>query len=208
MNPFIFKSKTIQLDNVRLSDSITVLNMLNTRYIVPTRGQKALLNTNAYGQAWFVGNVKKVANSDKEMLALKNLNAKQDLIFNTKDFGAISLKDSYAKDSTASIKMTKYGTDVLTYASNSKTELPAVFSEVYYPEGWNCYIDGKAVPTFRADYILRATVVPAGKHTIEWKFEPPSFTSGSKVSMAGSLLVLLFFFGMSFKEIADSRKNA
>ncbi len=198
---------TIQIDALPVSDSVTVLNMLNTKYVVPTRTQKAILNTNAYGQAWFVGKVKKVGNSDKEMLALKDLNAKETMVFNTKDFSSVQLKESYAKDSTASIKMTKYGTDVLTYVSNAKVELPAVFSEVYYPEGWNCYIDGKAVETFRADYILRATLVPAGKHTIEWKFEPPSFVSGSKVSMAGSILVLLFFFGLSFKEIASMRKE-
>jgi len=82
----------------------------------------------------------------------------------------------------------------MSYVSQSKTKQLAVFSEIYYPAGWNCYIDGKKpVETLRANYILRGVVVPAGKHTIEWKFEPLSVSRGNTLSSIGSGLLLLGF---------------
>jgi uncharacterized membrane protein YfhO len=107
-----------------------------------------------------------------------------------KDAG-IELKDKYALDSTASIKLTKYGTNELTYAVNAKTELPAIFSEIYYPEGWNCYADGKQLEPFRADYLLRGAIIPAGTKTVVWKFEPQTFYTASKIALIGSILLLL-----------------
>jgi uncharacterized membrane protein YfhO len=87
-----------------------------------------------------------------------------------------------------------YDPSELRYASNSKAKQLAVFSEIYYPAGWNCYIDGrKPVPTIRANYLLRAVVVPAGKHEIVWKFEPISVQSGNTMATLGSGLLLLGF---------------
>ena len=107
------------------------------------------------------------------------------------------------------ITLTKYGTNSLQYSSESKTELPAVFSEIWYPEGWNCYIDGKKTDKiFRANYVLRGVIIPAGKHKIEWKFEPTSYNTGSTFSLIGSLLLLLLFTGISVKESNVLRKDA
>jgi uncharacterized membrane protein YfhO len=135
------------------------------------------------------------------MKSLEGLNSKDEAIFNKKDFASIAVKSSYSKDSSATIKLTSYGTNVLKYNSNSKTELPAIFSEVYYPEGWNCYIDGKEIETFRANYILLGAMIPAGKHNIEWKFEPASYIKGSTYASIFSILLLLTFFGVSGLEL-------
>jgi hypothetical protein len=194
---------TIQIDEIAVTDSNAVLNMLNTKYLIVDRTKNPVKNTNTNGAAWFVGTVKLVNSSNDEMKALEGLNSKNETIFNTKDFPSISMKKVYSKDSTATIKLTSYGTNVLKYSSNSKTELPAIFSEVYYPEGWNCYVDGKQVETFRANYILRGAIIPAGKHAIEWKFEPESYTKGSTYASIFSILTLLLFFGVTGLELKN-----
>ena len=194
---------TIQIDEIAVTDSNAVLNMLNTKYLIIDRTKNPVKNTNTNGAAWFVGTVKLVNSSNDEMKALEGLNSKNEAIFNTKDFPSISMKKAYSKDSTATIKLTSYGTDILKYTSNSKTELPAIFSEVYYPEGWNCYVDGKQIETFRANYILRGAIIPAGKHAIEWKFEPASYTKGSTYASIFSILTLLLFFGVTGLELKN-----
>ena len=197
---------TIQIDEIAVTDSNAVLNMLNTKYLIVDRTKNPVKNTNTNGAAWFVGTVKLVNSSNDEMKALDGLNSKNESIFNTKDFPSISMKKAYTKDSTATIKLTSYGTNILKYTSNSKTELPAIFSEVYYPEGWNCYVDGKQVEIFRANYILRGAIIPAGKHAIEWKFEPESYTKGSTYASIFSILTLLLFLGVIGFELKMLKK--
>jgi hypothetical protein len=192
---------TIQIGEIAVTDSNAVLNMLNTKYLVLDRTKEPIKNVNANGAAWFVGKMKIVNSSNEEMKSLEGLNSKDEAIFNKKDFASIAVKSSYSKDSSAIIKLTSYGTNVLKYSSNSKTELPAIFSEVYYPEGWNCYVDGKQIETFRANYILRGAMIPVGKHNIEWKFEPASYIKGSTYASIFSILLLLTFFGVSGLEL-------
>jgi len=192
---------TIQIGEIAVTDSNTVLNMLNTKYLVLDRTKEPIKNMNANGAAWFVEKMKIVNSSNEEMKSLEGLNSKDEAIFNKKDFASITVKSSYSKDSNATIKLINYGTNVLKYSSNSKTELPAIFSEIYYPEGWNCYVDGKQIETFRANYILRGALIPAGKHIIEWKFEPASYIKGSSYAYVFSILLLLTFFGVSGLEL-------
>ena len=198
---------TIQIDEIAVSDSNAVLNMLNTKYLIVDRTKNPVKNTNTNGAAWFVGTVKFVNSSNDEMKALEGLNSKNEAIFNSKDFPSISMKKAYSKDSTATIELTSYGTDILKYSSNSKTALPAIFSEVYYPEGWNCYVDGKQIETFRANYILRGAIIPAGKHAVEWKFEPESYTKGSTYASIFSVLTLLLFLGVTGLEFKNQLKS-
>jgi hypothetical protein len=181
---------TISVAEVSLEKEAPVLNMLNAKYIVMNKAGKATKNNSANGAAWFVGSIKKVNSSNDEMRGLGNLNTKETAIVNVKDT-KVALKNNYTLDSTSSIKLTKYGTNELTYTVNAKTELPAIFSEIYYPEGWNCYADGKQIEPFRADYLLRGAVIPAGTKTVVWKFEPQSFYTASKIALIGSLLLLL-----------------
>jgi hypothetical protein len=181
---------TISVAEVSFEKEAPVLNMLNAKYIVMNKAGKATKNNSANGAAWFVGSIKKVNSSNDEMRGLGKLNTKETAIVNVKD-SKVALKNNYALDSTSSIKLTKYGTNELTYTVNAKTELPAIFSEIYYPEGWNCYADGKQIEPFRADYLLRGAVIPAGTKTVVWKFEPESFYTASKIALIGSLLLLL-----------------
>jgi hypothetical protein len=193
------------LDTINVTLNTPVLNMLNAKYMMHNPDKKPFVNANANGNAWFVSSVKKVNNADEEMAALAKLDTKNGLVVDQKAFSAMagSLKLSYAKDSTASVRLTAYQYNNLKYESNNSAAAPVVFSEIYYPEGWNCYIDGKKTDYFRANYILRAVMVPAGKHAIEWRFEPETYAKGSTYALVGSLALLLAFFGivgMSLKE--------
>ena len=183
--------QTTNFDSVQVNGDLTpVLNMLNTNYVISGSDVKATKNKNANGAAWFVRSIKKVQSSNEEMLGLGKLNTKETAIVNAKETKVV-LKDRYQMDSLSAIKLTKYGTNELNYSVNNKYELPAIFSEIYYPDGWNCYADGKQIETFRADYLLRGAIIPAGAKTVVWKFEPESFFRASKIALIGSILLLL-----------------
>jgi uncharacterized membrane protein YfhO len=167
--------------------------MLNTKYIVVNPSAKAIRNTNANGPAWFVQSIELAKNANEEMTKLTNCDTKKKAIVH-QEFSA--LVSGIKADSTATIRQTRYATTELSYASKSKTDQLAVFSEIYYPEGWNCYVDGKQTETLRANYILRAVKIPKGSHQIEWKFEPKAFQTGSKLSFAGSSLLILACLGV------------
>lgn len=166
--------------------SMPVINMLNTKYVITQNGVQ--MNPTACGNVWFVQNVKQVENADKEIVALKDFDPKMTAVVD-KRFAA-DLK-AFTFDSTASIALKKYSPNELQYESNASKEQLAVFSEIYYEAGWNAYVDGQKVPHFRTDYILRGMMVPAGKHTIDFKFEPESVKIGENVSLAGSIMLLL-----------------
>ena len=176
-----------------------VFNMLNTKYfIVPDRANNnqpvMQLNIQAMGNAWFVNDVKLVNNADEEINSLDTFNPAETAVVDKRFEGMIKGHD-IAKDTLSDIKLTSYGPNDLVYASNTSREQLAVFSEIYYDKGWNAYIDGKLSPHFRANYILRAMILPAGKHIIEFKFEPLVFRVGEKVSLASSSLLLLLVIG-------------
>jgi hypothetical protein len=184
---------TISVDEMAVSDKNPALNMLNTKYIVVDPSAKAIRNTNANGPAWFVQSIDLAKNANEEMTKLTNCDTKKKAIVH-QEFKA--LVSGIKADSTATIRQTRYATTELSYASKSKTDQLAVFSEIYYPEGWNCYVDGKQTETLRANYILRAVKIPKGSHQIEWKFEPKAFQTGSKLSFAGSSLLILACIGV------------
>ena len=177
-----------------------ILNMLNTKYCILDPSKPALTNNLAQGNAWYVQNIKMVNTANEEMLALGDTsnNLRKTAVIN-KEFK--NIKAPLEIDSTAEIILTKYGLNHLEYACNNKYACPVVFSEIYYPEGWNCYIDGNQVEDFRTNYVLRGVMVPAGKHKIEWKFEPKSMETGSLVSGIGSVLLLLSCMAIFFVEI-------
>jgi hypothetical protein len=184
---------TITVDELAVSDKNPAINMLNTKYIVVNPNQKAIKNTNANGPVWFVNQVKWAANANEELLSLRKIDTKKQAVIHT-EFK--SLASGSSVDTNASIRLTKYESTLLKYVSESKSDQIAVFSEIYYPEGWNCYVDGKQIETFRANYVLRAAKIQKGKHQIEWKFEPKAFQTGSNVSFAGSSLLILACIGV------------
>lgn len=185
---------TLSVASIALGTEAEYLNMLNTKYVILKPNQPAILNTNANGPAWFVSDVKMVKDANQEILASGSkalLDSKKQAVVH-QEFKA-QLK-GLGQDSTATIKLLNYDPSELRYASNSKAKQLAVFSEMYYPAGWNCYIDGKKpVANLRVNYLLRGVVVPAGKHEIVWKFEPLSVQSGNTLASLGSGLLLLGF---------------
>lgn len=194
---------TIKVTEVALPDTFRVLNMLNTRYVIADRNVDAVKNTGAYGNAWFVKKIIPAKNSDEEMLAIKKLNALEECVVQTNKFKLN--KTAFKVDTNATVKMVSYGTNELRYQANSKTEMPLIFSEIYYPEGWNCYVNNKLVPQFCANYVLRGIILPSGKSDIVWKFEPKSYATGTTLASVGSILVLLLVFGAGFMTLRDSK---
>ncbi|TDE42768.1 hypothetical protein E0I26_12960 [Flavobacterium rhamnosiphilum] len=186
-----------QLIDYQISkNNIEVLNMLNVKYVIQKdkEGKEfPVSNPDVNGNAWFVSQVKLVNSADEEMKALDSLDSKNVAVVNSKDF---EIKNTaFAKDSSATITLEKCKPNYLKYVSNNSNEGLAVFSEMYYGKGWNAYIDGKSVAHIRVDYVLRALNIPAGKHTIEFKFEPQVIKTGSTITLISSIGMLLLLAG-------------
>lgn len=178
-------------------NNMNVYNMLNTKYfIVPGEDKQPVVQVNmqALGNVWFVNDAKLVKNADEEINELTDFNPSETAVVD-KRYEADLRGHMITKDSIGTIALTDYKPNHLTYASNAGSDQLAVFSEIYYDKGWNAYIDGKPAPYFRADYVLRAMIVPAGKHKIEYKFEPAVYRTGEKISFASSLLLILLLIG-------------
>jgi len=169
--------------------TLSVINMLNTKYFIYKPESAPIPNPYASGNAWPVSSVKMVDNADQEIMALSQFDPKAEVIVNKK-FSSFIEGKTFNPDGS-SVKLTGYEPDDLKYEANLNGEQLVVFSEIYYPKGWKAFVDGKETPHFQADYVLRAMVIPAGKHEIEFKFGPQSYFTGNKVSMASSVLLLL-----------------
>ncbi len=175
-------------------ENLTALNMLNAKYIIFDPGQPPLANPYRLGNAWFVSGYEFVENADQEIEALNRINPKNSAVIDKKfenDLNGLNIQ----ADSTANIVMTVYKPDRVSYKSNAKTEQLAVFSEIYYPHGWEAFIDGKPAAHFRADWTLRAMRIPAGEHEIEFKFIPEDYYLSRKISTASSALLILLLLG-------------
>jgi hypothetical protein len=185
-----------------------VLNMLNTKYIIAsnpqTRQPMLFPNPGAYGPCWLVKNVKLVKGPVEEIKALGNTGLKDTAIVQ-KEFSQLITQPQF--DSASSIRLTKFDNDTLEYEANCTAPQFAVFSEIYYPKGWNAYIDGKKTDYCRTNYILRGISVPAGKHQIKFIFEPETYKKGVNIAFAASFFVGLFFFGGLFMAWWESRKK-
>ena len=179
-------------------NNMEVLDMLNVKYIIQTdkEGKEfASQNPEINGNAWFVGGIKKVNSADEEMKALDSLDTKNIAVVNQAEFGNTINSSPFEKDSLATVILRKYQPNYLSYISNNSKYGLAVFSEMYYKNGWNAYIDGKKKPHLRVDYALRALEIPAGKHTIEFKFEPEVVQTGSKIALGSSIGMLFVIAG-------------
>jgi hypothetical protein len=190
-------------------NNLEILNMLNVKYVIQTdkEGKEyPIINPDANGNAWFVNQVKWVKNTDEEMKALDKLNSKNVAVINEKEFSDIKNK-SFAKDSLATITLDSYQPNDLKYTSNNSKEGLAVFSEMYYGKGWKALIDGKETSIMRADYALRAIVVPAGKHSIEFKFDPQVVKTGSMITLVSSIGMLFLLVGGIYFERKKKIEN-
>jgi hypothetical protein len=178
-------------------NNLETLNMLNTKYFIIADNndeKQAQQNPDANGNVWFVENVNLVNSANEEIQALDLLNTKTTAVLDksklSKNSGFI-----FEKDSTATIILLKYDVTELTYQSKSAKEQFAVFSEIYYKDGWNAYVDGKLTPHFRVNYVLRGMKIPAGGHKIQFKFEPKVIQQGGLISLSSYIILILVSLG-------------
>lgn len=175
-------------------DKYGAINMLNAKYIVyGTEANNIIVNPAAAGNAWFVKELAQVSSPTEELKRTGEIDTRNAAVIDNSKFKIQDLK--FAFDSAASILLKDFTPRHIKYESQSSLDGLAVFSEIYYPKGWQAFIDGKEAEILRADYVLRALAVPAGKHEIEFKFEPQPYFVGNKVTLASSWVVLLISLG-------------
>ncbi|MEO8517491.1 MAG: YfhO family protein [Flavobacterium sp.] len=185
------------------NNNLEVLNMLNVKYLIQTndKGEKITIHsTGANGNAWFVNEIKVVNSADAEMKALDKLKTKSVAVISSKEFANSVKKTTFVKDTTTTIQLNAYAPNELKYTSNNTNEGFAVFSEMYYKNGWNAYIDGKLQEHLRVDYALRGLYVPAGKHKIDFKFEPQVIQTGGTISLISFFGILIALGGGIYYE--------
>jgi len=171
-----------------------VINMLNTRWFIVSAGEghkMPIENNAAMGNAWFVTNVDYVNNANEELDALGKVDLHNTAVVAKNDFGFLKSKGE------GEVQLTAYGADEAKYSVDSKQGGLVVFSEVYYP-GWTATIDGQEVEVGRANYILRAINVPAGKHEVVFSFHPQATKTTEMLAYAALIALLLAIVGLAF----------
>lgn len=212
-NHLIEKSMSTLGENVdpktlSLTKSIPILDAFNIKYLIIGTEQGDIPVTNPFhnGNAWFVKELKYVNTADDELKALGKINTKDIAVMNRKPDGSGIYKivpktnRKFQTDSLASIKLDDYKANHLKYTSNNSNDGFAVFSEIYYKDGWKATIDGKETQIYKVDYTLRGIEVPKGKHSIEFKFEPQVVKTGSTIALFSSILMLLVVIGVVYFE--------
>ena len=178
--------------------NLHVFNMLNLKYFVDESGD-LMRNPEANGAAWFVKQIKFVADANAEILALKDFDSKKEAIVNTK-FKKELETVAQVNDTTATIKIVSYEPNKLTYESSNNKAQFAVFSEMYYKNGWKATIDGQEATIYPVDYVLRGLKIPAGKHKITFVFDPQVVKTSSRIALASSVLFVLLVVGFILNE--------
>jgi hypothetical protein len=180
---------------------LNALNMLNTKYLIYNPEAAPLINTKTLGNAWTVKSFQLVDNADQEIAAIGNIDPGKQVVVNKK-FQSLLENVKAATVESSKISLKSYSPNQLVYNYSGKGNEIAVFSEIYYPLGWNAYIGDKLVPYFQADYVLRAMVLQEGTYDITFKFEPVSYQAGKKIAMASSLILLLLIGFVLYKNIS------
>ena len=183
-------------------NNIEVLNMLNTKYFMFTDGSQretVQLNPDSNGNAWFVNDIEIVDDANNEIKALDSLKTKNEAVIDRRLI-ADDFKNKYPIDSVATIELTSYKTNELEYKTYSEQPQFAVFSEIYYKNGWNAYVDGELKTHYRVNYVLRGMETPKGTHIINFKFEPRVIQTGNTISLLSYILLLIIPVGWFFIE--------
>lgn len=180
------------MDSVN-ADEFKVLNMLNTKWIIMPgqQGNIPIENPHAMGNAWYVDNISFVNNADEEIDALATMNLHTEAVADKKQESVLQGFNVTPADSASTIHLAAYDSDFIKYNVDAKKDELAVFSEVYYPHGWKITIDGQPAQMLRANYTLRALPIPAGKHTVEFRFEPNSIKVTDTIAYIAMLIMLL-----------------
>lgn len=192
------------------ADNDEVYNMLNTKYFIEQdKNTGAVIvrkNDAANGAAWFADKIYVVDNANEEITALSYIDTKHEAVVDKRFADALSSTDYHTQAGSA-IRLTDYKVNHLTYEYESPSDAVAIFSEIYYDKGWSAYIDGKKAPYFRADYILRGMELPAGKHTVEFRFRAPNFAVVSAITLVCSIIILAALTITLILTIINRKKN-
>ena len=176
-----------------LFGNLQILNMLNAKYFILPGGENnaeiPLKNPMVNGNAWLVEKIVSVENANEEIISLGKINTKKEAVSQENFIKSLGLKLNYSAKGV--IKLISYQPNNLVYQSETSAEEFAVFSEIYYPKGWNAYIDGQLKEHASVNYVLRGLAIPAGKHKIEFKFEPVTYTNGNNIATIGSILLII-----------------
>ncbi len=199
------------VENQIVKYNMQVLNMLNTKYFIVPNQQTgkpvAQINPEAFGPCWFVNEIKFVADGKEEMKALDSTNLREIAVVQTK-FKSL-IPSGIGHDSTASIHLIENKNDLITYQSKANSNQFAVLSEIYYPRGWNAFIDGKKTDIIKTNYVLRGLFIPAGEHKIEFKFEPESYRLGNLIATIATILTyLIVIAGLAFSFKKNNKASA
>ena len=176
------------LDDVadHMAANTPVLNALNTRYVIVDENYPPIENYAAQGPAWFVSELVPAATPDEEIALLSSVDLRTQAVIS----GSSSIVSCEVEESPV-IEMTSYTPNEVRYRYSAESATPAVFSEVYYPNGWKATVDGEPLDLFRANWTLRGAILPAGDHEVVMRFAPESYRTGASVSLIASLLLLL-----------------
>lgn len=170
-------------------EDLSILNALNTKYIIYNGEAAPITNRSLYGDAWFVDKIKFVNNANEELLSLKTTDLKRCAIVDNRYKEIITETDFVTKD--ASIVLKEHSINHIKYEYRSTTDQFVVLSEVYYDDGWKAYIDGEEIDYVRTDYILRGVPLEAGNHILEMKFRPSSYFNSTWIAYISSIIILL-----------------
>jgi len=207
------------------ANTLHVLNMLNTKYVIQAgvnspgqpdpanpqqpAGPVAIPNPEALGAAWFVQTVQTVPDADAELAAMKTLNPADTAVVDKQFASQLTGLPAIMNTTGNRVRLTNYRPDNMVYETSAAQEGVVVFSEIYYrgQQDWTVTIDGKPAPNFRADYVLRAMRVPAGKHTVVFKFDPPAANTGNTIDLIGNVLLIGLLGFVAFREVRSMQNS-
>jgi hypothetical protein len=187
-------------------NNTSALNMLNTKYLIYNTEAPPLVNSHALGNAWFAEKPVIVDNANLELSAVNAIDPSKEAAIDAR-FKDQLHGTSFPVDANDTITLKSYQPNELIYSYNATNEKLVIFSEIYYPAGWKCYIDDKEAKYFRADYVLRGMIVPAGSHEIKFVFRPSSYFTGNKVSLASSIVLVLLTIGYLVMKFTKKAKS-
>jgi hypothetical protein len=191
-------------------NSLPTLNMMNTKYIITgNMASDTIPNPDALGNAWFVKGIDYKKGPRAVMDHLSFFNPRDTAVMDEQD--KIDALSGLQVDTTARIQLVDNQNDVIHYTATTNAKQLAVFSELYYRDGWKAYIDEQETPIVKVNYVLRGLVVPAGDHKIRFEFKPASVTRAKQIAGIASILVwlaLIAFIVVAIKQFMDKQKAA
>jgi hypothetical protein len=189
-----------------LFNRTSVLNMLNAKYIILNPKAPPVVNPHAMGNAWFVEKPLMVDNANMELASVNKIDPSREAVIDAR-FREQVKGSIYPVTGNDKIELVSYQPNELEYKYTAEGEKLAVFSEIYYPAGWKCFIDGKESEYFRTNYVLRGMILPGGTHQVKFAFEPSSYINGNKISLASSILLILLAAGYFFSRFIKRSKS-